>query len=79
MTTAAESLNISGHGLRNEGAPFIRVPRGWELKFPTQDTVAGDGYGICECGANSANLPSAAARKRWHRVHKEAVLSEQGN
>jgi hypothetical protein len=36
-------------------------------------TKGGDGRALCECGKKSQVLPSTAARKRWHREHKEAV------
>jgi hypothetical protein len=31
--------------------------------------------GVCECGAKSDLLSSGAARKRWHRDHKNEVRS----
>ena len=31
------------------------------------------GWPRCECGERAPTLPSDAARKRWHREHKEAV------
>jgi hypothetical protein len=33
----------------------------------------GEGSTRCTCGALSPVLPSTAARKRWHREHKDAV------
>jgi hypothetical protein len=31
----------------------------------------------CECGEWSPELPSTAARQRWHRDHKNDVLTTQ--
>jgi hypothetical protein len=36
-------------------------------------TKGGAGRALCECGKKSPVLPSTAARKRWHRQHKDAV------
>lgn len=58
---------IWGHALRFEGrcpSPHDRS-RLWN----------GTGHGRCECGGRSPELPSTAARKRWHREHKAQVLA----
>ena len=34
----------------------------------------GPGRGRCSCGAESETLPTTAARKRWHREHKDASV-----
>lgn len=57
-----------GHGLLAEGAGFRED--GVRLR---PYTVGGPGRARCACGAMSDELPSAAARKRWHRVHKALV------
>ena len=36
-------------------------------------TYQSKGAGYCECGAESPELPSTAARKRWHAGHKDAI------
>lgn len=64
---------VKGHGLVGEGAPHTatgkEITRGW-LR-----ARAGDGHGKCSCGAVSEeSLPSANARKRWHRDHKQRVV-----
>lgn len=41
------------------------------------DYDARTGRALCECGAESPVLPSTAARKRWHREHKDAIRAEQ--
>lgn len=61
---------VSGHTLIDEGAAHDangRRPYGLSRR--------GDGHGRCSCGALSERLPSANARKRWHRDHKAAVMS----
>jgi hypothetical protein len=52
---------LAGHGLRHEGRHWVPG---------VGYTAAGTAPGICECGAESEPLPTAAARKRWHRDHK---------
>jgi len=63
-----------GHGLRNEGAPFTRLPGPGRPQFwrdsSTASSTAGEGRAICSCGSYSTVLPTAAARKSWHREHK---------
>lgn len=57
---------VYGHGLVGEGAPHDeqrhRVGR-WSV-------TAGEGRGLCQCGALSSVLLSANQRKAWHRQHK---------
>lgn len=52
---------LIGHGLRHEG----RYWTGFRY------VSGGMAPGVCECGAESRPLPSAADRKRWHRDHKD--------
>lgn len=54
---------VKGHTLSMEGQPL-----GYAR--------SGIGYGGCSCGARSEELPSNAARKRWHKKHKEEVSKE---
>lgn len=63
------TLRVAGHGLLHEGWPYtdsgIRQYRRWY-----------SGRGKCECGAMSEPVESIAARKRWHREHKEAMIRD---
>jgi hypothetical protein len=62
------TARLAGHGLRHEG-------RYWTgLRYVS----GGMAPGVCECGAKSDDLPSANARKRWHRDHKADVQAETG-
>jgi hypothetical protein len=64
---------VVGHGLQGEGAPFDGAGR---RVYATN--TSGKGRGKCACGALSAVLPSAGARRRWHVAHKATVLSAPG-
>lgn len=57
---------IVGHGLQREGAAHDAF--GFFLGREVRE-----GFGLCACGALSSLLPSIAARKRWHKEHKEAI------
>lgn len=59
---------MNGHGLVAEGAAFD--DRGVRVRW---NSVGGTGRARCACGEESAVLPSASARKRWHRQHKAEV------
>ncbi len=65
----AKQLRVPGHMLRDSGRIWV----GWPLLRYSY----GPGYGVCSCGERSPDLPSTAARQRWHRQHKEALLAEQ--
>ncbi len=55
---------VPGHTLRKEG-------RVWSsLNYRDEN---GPGIARCSCGADSSHLASTAARKRWHRAHKDEV------
>lgn len=71
--SSATSARVSGHALWYEGAPHDDNGRriGWQ-------GTHGEGRGVCTCGARSEVLPSGYQRKRWHREHKAAVLSQNG-
>ena len=69
---------LKGHALINEGVgyspdhdPKTVVARYWWLPHDPA------GVAVCRCGATSEPLPSTAARKRWHREHKQAVLDAE--
>lgn len=65
-----EQMRVKGHYLIGEGESFFGDgSRIWGRR-------SGMGCGKCSCGALSEKLPSDAARKRWHRQHKEEVLKE---
>lgn len=61
-----KQLRVTGHTLRYEG----RVPG---AHWPGN----GEGQCLCSCGERSVNLPSTAARQRWHKKHKQAVMAER--
>lgn len=56
---------IRGHALLHEG----RTKVGY---FHLDN---GFGPASCECGVESPDLTSTAARKRWHKEHKAEVLA----
>lgn len=60
------NTRLAGHGLIAEGWPYI----GTEVR---KSHRSGHGMGKCECGTMSPMLPSTAARKRWHRDHKQEI------
>lgn len=67
---------IKGHHLLREGAPHDdngEVLSNWSFAYPYPRKVAGEGRGLCACGAMSVALPTAAARRRWHQQHKRDV------
>lgn len=57
---------VKGHSLLFEGAAF---GRSWNQ--------SGAGMAKCTCGLMSPELPNRAARKRWHKQHKEEVKTAQ--
>ncbi len=62
-------MRVRGHGLRREGRAY-----------DAQGCYTGrnTGHAVCECGIVSDELPSTAARQRWHReVHKAAIAADQ--
>ena len=66
MSNIGKTL-VKGHTLLFEGQPLgidIYARRGL-------------GRGKCSCGAMSELLLSNAARKRWHKQHKEEVKEER--
>lgn len=69
---------MNGHGLAFEGAPFKRVADGASVKAERVgwQGTGGEGRALCGCGAMSGVLGSGAARKRWHRDHKNQVKTD---
>lgn len=66
---------VPGHGLRDEGKPFWWSEHRQEyVRKPGCDS---EGQALCRCGEFSGVLPTDAARKRWHRAHKEEVWQGQ--
>lgn len=61
------SNRLAGHELRYEGRVFDAAVG------LVNSLVNGRGATRCSCGEWSPVLPSTAARKRWHREHKDAV------
>lgn len=60
---------VAGHALLREGAVYDNnghLPYGLVIR-------SGPGRAKCECGELSEVLPSGAARRRWHKVHKTEV------
>lgn len=69
------SAHVAGHELISEGAPFERaIDRHAQVvaRRLNSQGVAGPGRALCSCKAMSEVLPSGAARKTWHRNHKDA-------
>jgi hypothetical protein len=51
--------------------------KGHSLLF--EGRCLGVGKAICSCGQKSDNLPSNAARQRWHKEHKDAIIAKGQN
>lgn len=66
-------MRVPGHTLVYEGAPHVWNGRRYERAVRDGWGVGGEGKGLCSCGATSKVLTTGAARKRWHREHREAV------
>lgn len=67
---------IRGHGLLVGGDPFTAAGRRKPYRWPPPAT-SNVGHGKCRCGALSPELPTTAARKRWHKQHKAEVLADR--
>lgn len=80
ITRRGQTL-LRGHALRNEGRPFVHE-RNLRGEYVLQRVFGGSfGRAACECGAASPLYYTTAARKQWHREHKETVRArarEQG-
>ena len=67
---------VSGHALKNEGAPFLHAEGGRLIRASgPYGGVSGEGRGVCTCGAISDVLASATQRRKWHRAHKAEVTA----
>lgn len=64
-----QNTRLIGHTLRSEGAPFAWTTNGGRYIH----TTGLSGVGLCSCGEVSEVEESGAARKRWHRTHKEQI------
>ncbi|GGM52333.1 hypothetical protein ACFFX1_55625 [Dactylosporangium sucinum] len=64
---------VAGHALWYEGA--AHDDDGHLIESAGRIVRSGPGRGKCECGALSWVLPSATARKAWHRQHKTEVAA----
>jgi hypothetical protein len=62
------SNRLAGHTLPNEGK--LRDASGWLAPYV-------EGPARCSCGDWSPRLPSAYARKKWHREHKDKIRSHR--
>ena len=71
MSTGHAYTQIRGHGLQSEGKPYGDSGEGGWMHLYQRHV----GVGLCSCGATSEVLASDAARKRWHREHKAAVVA----
>lgn len=59
-----KQLIVKGHTLPFEGRVYGYL-----------GLASGPGLGRCSCGVTSGKqLPTTAARQRWHREHKQAVI-----
>lgn len=79
FSTPKASTRVAGHGLQAEGrsvephgSMYLYPYRTWHATWRLTDKKVGKA--LCECGEWSPELPSTAARQRWHReVHKPGV------
>jgi len=62
---------LAGHSLFREGAPYQGLAGAQEQVGRV--SVAGPGRARCSCSVKSGRLATAAARRAWHREHKDAV------
>lgn len=69
-----EQLLVHGHGLLNEGRAF--TDGGGNCETCDVEAATGKrGHPRCSCGVLGPHLDSDAARKRWHRDHKNDILT----
>jgi hypothetical protein len=68
MTTTKGKTLLAGHTLILEGEGYKII-----AGYPARTRNNGDGCAKCSCGQFSPTLPNRAARKRWHKEHKEEV------
>jgi hypothetical protein len=60
------------HNLKHNGAPYTQAG---ELVHADPSVTAGAGAALCTCGTLSEELPNGAARRRWHKEHKEQAAA----
>lgn len=68
----ADALRVAGHTLQAEGAAYEQrasSAQWWRVTW--LGGTGGVGRGLCSCGDVSEVLDSGAARRAWHRTHKE--------
>lgn len=66
---------MSSHNLKFNGAPYTQAG---ELVHPDDTSItAGKGAALCTCGTLSEELPNGAARRRWHKDHKEQAATTE--
>lgn len=73
----AEQLLVPGHMLVREGAAHAWNGDRYERIFTWG--VGGTGKALCSCGATSKVLKTGAARKVWHRQHKQIITRTTGD
>lgn len=61
-------IRVSGHTLLHEGDAYNEDGKR-KMYRPKL------GHGKCSCGEVSPLMSSNGARKRWHRLHKVAILN----
>lgn len=65
-------MRLRGHALTADGAALNADGRHTQVVGYGRPRTSGTGYARCACGAMSPDpLPSLAARRAWHRNHKE--------
>lgn len=69
MSNRGKTL-VKGHTLFREGWPCYSNGAECTMMWT-------NGHAVCSCGAVSECLDSTAARKRWHRLHKQEVKEKQ--
>lgn len=76
-----EMENMQGHGLMHEGAAFrLSVDKTGQadVRRVNWRGVGGVGRAYCACGRLSdKDLPSGAARRRWHKEHLAEVTGTE--
>lgn len=70
---------LPGHGLVDEGSAHDEHGNRIWVSNNACDAFSGPGRALCKCGELSEELPTKAARRRWHNAHKEEVRSRQSD
>ena len=61
----SRSTRVAGHGMPHEGRGLR-----WSAQFESIVYDPDSTRTRCECGEWSPELPTDAARRRWHATHK---------